>query len=112
MATTLNQLMDINAVNQLIANKHKLVITADEPVLRQLQKGDWIGGTIPYFMDIHGGCTDQQKVFVTDLTDKITGLKLASYDADHIGKMLSDRNNNGFTYLMMPCFSGLSSNSR
>ena len=42
-------------VNRKIANGKPLLSAGSEEALRQLTKGNWIGGTIPYFMDEAGG---------------------------------------------------------
>lgn len=101
-----NKRMSIVAVNQLIDAGNVLVLAGDEQVLKQLNKGNWIGGTTPYFMDHAGGGMDQQQVFVTDFTESCSQLKIGVYDSREITKeMLADRYADGFSYVLIPAFS-------
>lgn len=102
---TLNQLMNLDQVNQLIKEKRTLVLAGEEKLLKQLDEGNWIGCTIPYFMDIDGGCADQNKVFVNDLSTEITDFKIDQYDETEFERMLEDRYDGGFSYAIIPCFS-------
>jgi len=43
-----NQLMSLPEVNALVRDNHIMVLAANENVLAQIEKGRWIGGTIPY----------------------------------------------------------------
>ena len=47
-------LKSIPEVNQMIAEGKALLLAGSEEALSQLSKGNWIGGTIPYFMDEDG----------------------------------------------------------
>jgi len=47
-------------VNAIMTGK-TLYLAGDEKVLSQLPKGNWIGGTIPYFMTKTGGISTQEK---------------------------------------------------
>ncbi|HEY8941849.1 MAG TPA: hypothetical protein VIM59_16750, partial [Cellvibrio sp.] len=44
-----------------------LVIAADETVLDGLPSGNWIAGTIPYFMTSEGGKSDREHIFVNTI---------------------------------------------
>jgi len=79
-----------------------LSIAADEQMLKQLPKGNWIGGTIPYFMDVDGGKFNKELLFVDDLTDFAEEFKIVSYDAKSIKNIANDAYNNGFTILIIP----------
>ena len=105
----INQLMTLDEVNELINKKHTLVLAADEALLAQLNQGNWIGGTIPYFMDIKGGCSTSEQIFVTDFTNKIKNAKVGAYSTTEIQNLLDDRYTDGFTYILMPGFSEIHS---
>lgn len=104
-----NKLCTVEQTNELIRGGNTLIIAGDERVLEQLESGNWIGGTIPYFMSEEGGCMTQEKVFVTDLTDFVQSAKIATYGAAEIEQMLDDRFRNGFSYLLIPAFSEIHS---
>jgi len=101
-----NKLMSIADANILINLKRILVIAGDETLLSKVDLGNWIGGTIPYFMDKNGGVVNCTDVFVTDLTDVAANFTIKEYRSDEIiTTMLGDRYSNGFSYLLLPAFS-------
>ncbi len=86
-------------------NKGKLLsLAGDEKVLSKLPKGNWIGGTIPYFMDTEGGKFSQDSVFVNDFTEHVTNFKIKAYNADNINNIVSDTFGNGYTIIIIPPF--------
>ena len=50
-----SQLYSVEKVKDLINEGRVLALAGDERVLLQLPQGAWIGGTIPYFIDIDKG---------------------------------------------------------
>lgn len=79
-----------------------LSIAADEQLLEQLPQGNWIAGTIPYFMDKDGGKLNKELLFVDDLTDFIDEYKIVKYTAETIKNVANDAYDNGFTILIIP----------
>lgn len=83
-----------------------LVIAADEEMLASLPCGNWIGGTIPYFMGQNGGVTTRKDVFVTpirwedDLEPSIT-----TYDASTLSQLCVEAPENGYSTVILPAFS-------
>jgi hypothetical protein len=65
--TTNEGLMATDAAANLIRRGCFLAIAGDEQALRQLPAGNWIGGTIPYFMAEDGGRTTRELVFVSPI---------------------------------------------
>ena len=61
------ELMDVSDRQRLDRRGRAAAIAGDEAALRRLKAGCWIGGTIPYFLTLHGGVTDRERVFVTQL---------------------------------------------
>ncbi|MGC4068398.1 MAG: hypothetical protein QM784_27885 [Polyangiaceae bacterium] len=55
-------LTDLKTVVTMLENGKSLILAGDERALRQLPKGQWIGGTIPYFMGESGGVTTQDGI--------------------------------------------------
>jgi hypothetical protein len=102
---TLNKLVPVQEVVKMIEAGKVLVIAANEDILNQLPKGNWIGGTIPYFMDENGGCLNKKDVFVTDLSNEINQWKIASYEINNMPAFTKDRFSNGFSYILIPGFS-------
>ncbi|MCC5810601.1 MAG: hypothetical protein JJU06_09530 [Ectothiorhodospiraceae bacterium] len=78
-------------------------IAADEPVLRRLPQGNWIGGTIPYFMGANGGEISREKVHVTPLpTSAHGGPWIRRYDAEHLHRICVDAPEHGYTLVILP----------
>ena len=102
---SVNKLCTLDEATKMIQDNKVLIIAGNETALNQLPKGNWIGGTIPYFMDITGGAFTKEKVFVTDLTDIQNNFKISSYPPEKLNDLLADRYVNGFTYILVPGFS-------
>lgn len=101
-----NVLMSIEQTNALIDAGQVLIIAGEEEVLVKLNQGNWVGGTTPYFMSKEGGVVDQERIFITDVTDVCTDFKIGVYDKKQIVKeMLEDRYKAGFSYVLLPAFS-------
>jgi hypothetical protein len=102
---TINMLLSVEETAQLIGKNRTMVLAGNENILRKLPKGNWIGGTIPYFMDAKGGCIDKERVFVSDLSELAIQHKIKSYDGNHIQEMMDDRYDQGFSFVLLPGFS-------
>ncbi|NJK84617.1 MAG: hypothetical protein HC906_00165 [Bacteroidales bacterium] len=96
----MNTLLNVDGVNRLIKNNRILVLAGDEKLLAQLEKGNWIGGTIPYFMGDEGGCMTKEKIFVSDFTDYMSDNKIVLYDEKNIHDIVSDQFESGFPILL------------
>ena len=88
-------------VTEFITKGKKLVLTADEKLLDKLPKGNWIAGTIPYFMDKDGGIKSKEKIFVDDFTSFVDDFKISNYTAKTIKNIATDGFENGFTVLVI-----------
>jgi hypothetical protein len=95
-------LQSVSQVASLIQNKRVLLLAGDESVLDQLPDGNWIAGTIPYFMSPDGGLFSKEKIHVIDLTDTVSSFKMMSYDEHSIKDIVSDEYENGFSVLILP----------
>lgn len=91
----------------LIKTGRILSLAADEAILRKLPAGNWIGGTIPYFIGDEGGVQSRELVHVTDLAEAGTGAKIVDYTSSTIPRIAIDAPENGYTVLIIPAFSAL-----
>ncbi|MEA2042325.1 MAG: hypothetical protein U9N85_07210 [Bacteroidota bacterium] len=89
-------------VIKFISEGKKMVLSASEKMLDVLPKGNWIGGTSPYFMDTDVGKFTEEKIFVDDLTHIATDFKIEKYDKDNIKNIAINSFKNGFTVLIIP----------
>lgn len=98
-------LFDTNDVAAMIAAGKKLLLAGDEGVLRDLPAGQWIAGTIPYFMGEQGGVFTREKIFVTELPDDVPAANIKVYDETTIQQVYQDAPRNGFSVIIIPASS-------
>lgn len=98
-----NKLMTVAEVKALIEDGRQLVLSGNESVLEQLPKGNWIGGTIPYFYNKdQGGGMDKEHIFVTDFSDTAVNFKVATYDQSNLNTVCTSGFENGFHFMILP----------
>ncbi len=81
-----------------------LLLAGDGNLLSQLPNGNWIGGTIPYFMGEDGGIITKDKLLV-DTISKDFDTKISVYDNDNIHNVYSDAYDNGYSIIILPASS-------
>jgi hypothetical protein len=86
----------------LIREGRRLMLAADESVLAQLPAGTWIGGTIPYFMGADGGVTSREVVYVDELPDVVSDIRIVTYGPDDLHRIPADEYPNGFSVVILP----------
>jgi hypothetical protein len=97
----------IENVRAMIATQRPLVIAGDEALLRSLPAGNWIGGTIHYFMTPAGGQVARDKAFVTETPAGARDARIAVYDQGRIARIGHESPENGYTLLIIPAFCAL-----
>lgn len=95
-------LCDSETVKGLIQSGRKLLLAGDEPLLQRLPRGDWIGGTIPYFMTEQGGMLTKDRIYVTELPEDVVSLRVKEYDEDTISTVYTDIVGNGLSFILVP----------
>ena len=103
MISTMNQvLFNFDEVKKKIEQGKILILAGDEDVLKNLPKGNWIGGTIPYFMAEKGGISTREQIFVTEFPGYITDFLIKEYDENSISKVFVDHEAQGFSIIIIP----------
>ena len=102
-----SQMLDLATVQAKIKAGEYLAIAADEGILSQLPAGNWIGGTIPYFMDEKGGKVSRDEIFVHAINGVQSNNppRITIYDNNSISRIAKDAPAHGFTLLIMPASS-------
>ena len=96
-------LYTVEEVSAMILEGKRLLLAGDDILLSQLPKGDWIGGTTPYFILYpEQMITSFEKIFVYSLPDFIDEIKICEYDSSNIKNIYNEAPQNGFTVLIMP----------
>ncbi len=97
-------LHEVAEVKAMIAAGKRLLLAGEEALLKQLPAGNWIGGSIPYFMTEQGGLSTQYLIYVTELPDFISDASIKVYDAASLAKVYQDMPQNGFSVIIIPAF--------
>ena len=101
----MNQMLNKTQVTDLIKDGKRLILAGDESLLSQLPPGDWIGGTIPYFMGPNGGESTKESIFVTQLPDYVSGFTINKYNDENIHNIYNDAPENGLSLIIIPASS-------
>jgi len=98
----MNELITVSAAAELIRRGVPLSLAGPESALDQLPAGQWIAGTIPYFMVAGGGTVvTEGKVFATDLS-AIGQVSFACYAPDGLAGIAGHAPENGFSLTIIP----------
>jgi len=98
------KLVSISQASDLINSGKYLNIAGDEAALTQLPKGNWIGGTIPYFMADEGGTVSRDRVFVNEIEVFGDAPTIRFYDVESLPQLCRNAPENGYTILVVPAF--------
>ena len=103
----MSKLYNISEANALIDAGKRLHVAASEAVLAGLHRGEWIGGTIPYFLTKEGGLVDRNRAFVTELPSSVTGTEIALLGEGELPRLTREAPENGFSLAILPARSGV-----
>jgi hypothetical protein len=92
-------------VAAMIVEGKKLVLAGDEKTLARLPPGEWIGGTIPYFMAERGGLFSKEKIYVTEMPSFAVSCGARTYGEADIKEIYKDIPENGFAIAIIPASS-------
>ena len=95
-------LLSIEQANARIRHGGPLIIAGSPSALRSLTPGNWIGGSIPYFITAEGGCCDRRRVFVEEIKLPVTRWSIQAYTPCALSGIATDAYANGFSYLIIP----------
>jgi hypothetical protein len=101
----MKSMMTVQEASELIRSGKKLFIAGDESQLAALPRGEWVGGTIPFFMGEAGGLFTQNQVQVTMLPEYVTACTVTLYGVEDLERIPADYKPNGFAYVVIPAFS-------
>ena len=87
---------------QKIQSGKNLLVSGDEKALRQLPRGSWIGGTIPYFVGEEGGVFSQDRVLITEWPAAVASAEVKVYTAQTVSRVYADIPENGFAFVLIP----------
>ncbi len=101
----MKKLFELQDVTKMINTGHRMILAGDEELLKKLPKGNWIGGTIPYFMGENGGIHTKEMIFVDAIPQFAQNISVKFYDEKTLPDIASDEFKNGYSVLIIPAFS-------
>ncbi|OIO00552.1 MAG: hypothetical protein AUJ49_09750 [Desulfovibrionaceae bacterium CG1_02_65_16] len=99
-------ILTLSEVAERISGGKTLLLAGDERLLAQLPKGNWIGGSIPYFVaPLQGGMVSREVIFSTDISDLAASVEIKAYDENGLGQVYCEGGENGFSVIIIPALS-------
>ncbi|MYM87994.1 hypothetical protein GTP91_12495 [Rugamonas sp. FT82W] len=101
-------LLTVQEATALINAGKVMALAGDEALLRQLPKGNWIAGTIPYFIADEGGVESRDRLYASELTQVgAADVEIKTYTLDTIKNIAADGPDNGYTIVILPARSAI-----
>lgn len=97
--------LNLADLTKLVQSGKTLLLAGDEEILKKVPRGNWIGGTIPYFISSDGGVVARDKVFVTELPDYIQNFEVHTYDEQKVENIYAEAPEHGFSFAIFPATS-------
>ena len=95
-------LQSIPEVQSALASGESLFLAGSRQALAQLPPGNWVGGSIPYFMAEQGGLFSEDQIFVTRVPAVAVRAIAADYGPGDLAALYREAPENGFTFLVLP----------
>lgn len=100
-----NSMMTLEQTQNMILQGQNLLIAGSESLLRRLPAGNWVGGTINYFMTTKGGVESHELLQVTELPKDVEAVKIQPYSGASLSQIPQNYFSNGFSFIIIPAFS-------
>jgi hypothetical protein len=94
-------LFSLDEVASKVSEGRNLLLAGDRGLLKQVPAGNWIGGTIPYFMATQGGVFTKDKIFVNELPGFVTSVSVKTYNENTISSIYRDAPENGLSIVII-----------
>jgi hypothetical protein len=98
-------LKTVEEASKAISSGKPLLLAGDEAVLRKLPRGNWVGGTIPYFMSEDGGVHSTDRVHVTELPEFAGKTQIKLYDPASLPSVAREAPEYGISFIIVPASS-------
>lgn len=98
----MKSLKTVAEVSALISAGRLLLVAGDEALLRQLPRGRWAGGSIPYFMTDEGGVQTAARLFVTELPETCVEGEVRLYGPEALPQVPRDYPPAGVSFIIIP----------
>lgn len=98
-------LKTVNQVIEDIKTGKNLLLAGEERLLAGLPAGNWIGGTIPYFMDDTGGKISKDSIYIQEVDSAATLTSIKTYSSEALSSIPAEAPENGFSIVLIPATS-------
>lgn len=96
-------IVTVAVASELIQSGNTLLIAGEEALLKQLPKGKWVGGTIPYFISPEqGGLVSRDNLFVTDISAMAASVEVKAYSEADLPNIYTEAGDSGFSFIIIP----------
>lgn len=99
LSATLHTIPEVQAA---IAAGKTLFLAGSREALNQLPRGNWVGGTICYFMTEEGGLLSEDRIYVTEIPSFALGAEARDYGVENLAHLYRDAPPNGITFVVLP----------
>lgn len=100
--TMTNGLLTVDQAAGAISAKKTLLLAGSEEVLEKMPPGNWIGGTIPYFMTPEGGLCSTGHVFATELPTAMPFKGICAYNSKTLDRIYTDASGATAAFILIP----------
>jgi len=95
-------LFTIERASEVLASGAVAVVAGTQELLARLPLGNWIGGTMRYFMTPERSCESTDRVLLMELPVAPADVTIRSYDAHELARIVTDAPVNGFSMVIIP----------
>lgn len=99
------QMYTVKGISDLISKGESFALAGDENLLKQLPRGQWIAGTIPYFIGENGGIASKDLIHATPIPKYVKNVTIETLDEKGLETIYKAGPKNGFTFLILPAMS-------
>ncbi len=92
--------------SRILATGTVAVVAGTDALLRRLPAGNWIGGTMRYFMTPEGGLESTDRVLVMELPVDASDVTIRTYGPAELPLLPADAPDNGYSLVIIPSGSG------
>jgi hypothetical protein len=100
-------MVTVDEAARQIADNKPLLIAGDETLLAKIPRGNWIGGSIPYFMSEDGGVIARDRLQITRFPNTVSLDRIKVYAESELPSIPRDYPTNGFSIILIPAFSAV-----
>lgn len=102
MPTTVGALRTLEEASAVLAAGTVAIVAGTDALLARLPRGNWIGGTMRYFMAPGGALESSDRVLVMELPVGASASTIRTYTTPDLARIPADAPDNGFSVVIVP----------